>query len=154
MALITGQEEAALREVRQTHAWAGLAHRELSSSNGFNNFFLGGRKMKRVFPICLGFLITVSAFAGSPHTVPIMTAVTVGTSSQLALAANQYRGYLIIQNQGTSTCLVSFGSPITGNHGLQIAANQNYEPVEAFVKSAVYMQCGSNSTIEFAETNY
>lgn len=97
----------------------------------------------------------------SPQGVPAMTnftVVTAGNQAYQALPYNKDRGYLIIQNNGSSTCYVSLGASLTGTigtQGLAIATAQNYEPQQAFVKSAVFVQCGVVPTqISFLESNF
>jgi hypothetical protein len=99
-------------------------------------------------------LLSTSLWA-SPQGVPVNTTTVVGTDSIEALAANKNRGYLIMQNNGSGNCWVKFGSAQTGLEGLVLGASQNYEPVESFSKSSVYMRCAaSGSSIVFLETNY
>jgi hypothetical protein len=101
-------------------------------------------------------MFSLSAYAGSPQGVPVMTKSTVGTADSIPLAANLNRGYLLIQNQGNTTCLVAFGvSSLASTGGVQLGAGQYYEPVEAYMKSAVHMSCSlSGQTIQFIETNW
>ena len=119
--------------------------------------------MKLITLISLLCFLSITSYAktvphrklgASPQGVPGRTAVTVGNASTLVIGANINRGYLIIQNQGSVTCQLVFGAAITGSEGLKIQTNQNYEPVEAFVKSAVYMKCPSNTTIEAVWMNW
>lgn len=110
--------------------------------------------MKNFFLFVLAVLPQL-VMAGSPQAAPVHSQTTVGTSSVLALAANKDRGYLIIQNKGGDSCQVKFGSAITGTEGISITAGQYYEPVEAFIKSAVYMKCsGAGNDIVFLEGNW
>lgn len=101
------------------------------------------------------FFVSSVVLAGSPQSVPVHSQASIGTSSTLALAANKDRGYLMIQNKGGDSCQVKFGSAITGTEGILITAGQYYEPVEAFLKSAVYMSCtGSGNNVVFLEGNW
>lgn len=98
--------------------------------------------------------VSLSLFA-SPQGEPVHSEATVTSTASLALAANKNRGYLLIQNKGSVSCYVRFGSTFTGTNGVLITTGQYYEPVSAFVKSAVYVVCASGSnTIHFAETNW
>ncbi len=100
-------------------------------------------------------LLIPMTIVASPQGVPKLTSVTVGTSATVALPANPYRGYLIMQNQGLSSCVVSPVTPLVSPDGLIILPGQNYEMIEAFTKSAVNAQCGPGSSrIVFLETNY
>ncbi len=101
----------------------------------------------------------ISAIAiGSPQGVPGEVTATCGTSSGVLVAANQYRGYLILQSQGSDTtghCHIKFGSAITGTEGMIVNSGQNWEVVEGFLKAAVYCKCDSPAqTFEIAWTNY
>jgi hypothetical protein len=104
------------------------------------------------------FLIVLSVLSSiaiaSPQGVPVMTYINVGTSPVTALAANKNRGYLIMQNNGSGSCQVSFTTPIVADEGLIIRTLQNYEPEESFTKSPVYMKCSVGSSIVFLETNF
>ena len=93
-------------------------------------------------------------FAGSPQSVSVMTSASIGTASAVALAANGNRGYLLIQNNGSVTCQVKFGSAITSTEGVQLTAGQYYEPWVA-PKEAVYMKCaGAATPIQLVEGNW
>lgn len=108
--------------------------------------------MKKLF-----FLLLLIPFElmGSPQGVPRLTTATVGTSPSTALAANPYRGYLIIQNQGNGTCIMNFGTAVVTPDGIEILPGQNYEVVEGFIKSLVSIQCNrANTKFVFLETNY
>lgn len=92
----------------------------------------------------------------SPQGVPRISSTIVGTSAVQALAANPYRGYLIMQNQGTTgSCLMSPVTPLVSPDGILISAGQNYEMQGAFVKSAINFQCdNTGNRIVFIETNF
>lgn len=109
--------------------------------------------MKKLFLILL--LIPV-ALMGSPQGVPqSITVATVGTSSVTALPANPYRGYLLMQHQGTGSCIMSPVAPLVSPDGIIITPGQNYEMQQAFLKSAVYFQCANaGNRIVFLETNF
>ncbi len=96
-----------------------------------------------------------SVLMASPQGVPKITVATVGTSASEALPANPYRGYLIMQNQGAGSCIMSPVTPLVSPDGLIIDPGQNYEMQQAFTKSAVNMQCAtSGNRIVFVETNF
>lgn len=108
--------------------------------------------MKKLFLVL--FLMPLATM-GSPQGVPALTVATVGTSSTLALPANQYRGYLIMQNQGGASCIMRPGAAVVTPDGIKIDAGQNYEMQQAYTKSAIYMQCASaGNRIVFLETNF
>lgn len=104
------------------------------------------------------FLLPTALFAASPQGFPVMTDYQVTTTaSTQVVAANKDRGYMLIQNKGSSTCQFAFGQDLAGlgTDGLFIGTLQNYEPVAAFVKSALYVRCGSVPTvITIAESNW
>lgn len=108
--------------------------------------------MKKLFVVL--FLLPFFADA-SPQGVPVITQYTVSTSSVQALAENKNRGYLLIQNNSSGNCWVKFGSTQTGREGVVIGTSQNYEMINGFVKSSVYMTCSaSGSSIVFVESNF
>lgn len=99
--------------------------------------------------------ILCSIAIASPQGVPVNTTYVVGTSSVEALAANKNRGYLLIQNNGSDSCWAKFGATQTSREGVVIGAGENYEMVNAYIKSSVYMICGATgSSIVFVESNY
>lgn len=106
------------------------------------------------------FLLLFPLFAwGSPQGVPVMTEVTIATAgvSVQALPIDLQRGYMIMQNKGSSICQVSLGKPLVGLgvDGLFVNTFQNYEPAQSFVKSAVYIMCGAvPTTFTFAVTEF
>lgn len=100
-------------------------------------------------------LLFPALLIASPQGVPKLTVTTVGTTSVTALAANPYRGYLIMQNQSGASCIMSPVSPLVSPDGIQIDSGQNYEVQQSYIKSAIYMQCGAaGSRIVFLETNF
>jgi hypothetical protein len=109
----------------------------------------------------LSLLFFCALSQASPQGVPVQSTFTCTTSNQAMLAQNNSRGYLIFQNQGTSTtdstsiCHFKAGAAITGTEGLIVKAGQNYETVEAFTKQPWYCKCDvSSQTIEILQTNY
>lgn len=98
--------------------------------------------------------LIASVALASPQGVVTNTSVTVTTGSTLALAANPYRGYLLVQNNGSGSCQLKFGSAITGSEGVVLGASQNYEVINGYVKSSVYMKCTQSCAIAIVETNY
>ena len=85
------------------------------------------------------------------------TAVTLTTasvsSSALALAANANRKYLLIQNNGTSSIYVKFGSTISTTEGITLAAGGNYEPIIPPI-GAIYMKASTGTqTVTIYEGN-
>lgn len=104
-------------------------------------------------------IIALNIFSGiasaSPQGFPVVSQYTVSTSSVEALASNKNRGYLLIQNNGTGNCWAKFGASQSGLEGVVIGSSQNYEVVNGYIKSSVYMRCAaSGSSIVFVETNY
>lgn len=92
---------------------------------------------------------------GSPQSVLSETQQFVGTGSSLVLNTNKDRGYLIIQNNGSSVCNVKFGSAITGTEGFLLQTQQNYEVQDGYPKTSVYMKCNTASQpIELMEGNF
>lgn len=87
-------------------------------------------------------LLLLLALPCSAQTVvQSQTEATATTTSASALGADQYRSYLLIQNKGSVTIYVKFGSASTGTEGIAIVSGGNYEPYaapigEIFIKSA------------------
>ena len=95
----------------------------------------------------------------SPQGVPNQFEVTITQAgvSTVAAPVNLNRGYLIMQNKGSSTCQIGIGTGLKnlGQDGLFIATLQNYEMQQAFMKSSVFLMCGSvPTTFTFVETNF
>lgn len=71
--------------------------------------------------------------------------VSVTTSSTLILAANLNRNYLLIQNRGSASIYVKFGSAHSGGEVfVEIAAGGFYEPTRVSGE-AVYMKSASGT---------
>jgi hypothetical protein len=70
--------------------------------------------------------------------------VAVTTTSAQALAANQSRKYLLIQNKGTDSILVKFGSAHSASEGILISAGGYYEPFVAPI-DAVFLKASSGT---------
>lgn len=91
----------------------------------------------------------------SPQGIPIHTTKVVSTANITVLSANPNRGYLIIQNNGSGNCQLKFGTSITGTEGMILGAGLNFEPNQAYIKSALYMKCTvSGSSICLLESNW
>lgn len=109
--------------------------------------------MKWFLIILLG---VVSAMCiASPQSFLSETQQFVGTGSSLILNSNKDRGYLIIQNNGSSLCNLKFANPITGTEGFVLQSGQNYEVQEGYPKTSVYMKCNTAAqSVETMETNF
>lgn len=104
--------------------------------------------------IVLGIALCALVVA-SPQGVPVHTNSVVGVTSTEYLAANKNRGYIIIQNNGAGNCQIKFGSAISSdNDGVVIGPSQNYEAVNAYIKSSVYAKCTVSSSLAAIESNY
>jgi hypothetical protein len=91
----------------------------------------------------------------SPQGFPVHTNTVISGTSTVLLATNKDRGYLLVQNNGAVDCQMKFGSPITSdNDGVVISSGQNYEAINAYIKSSVYMKCASGASIAAVEANY
>lgn len=105
--------------------------------------------------LIIGLMAFSQLLLASPQGVPALTSTTVGVTSTVALAANPYRGYLIMQNQGPYSCVMAPASSVVSPNGILVLSGQNYELQQAFIKSAISVQCGgSSSRIVFLEANF
>ncbi len=108
--------------------------------------------MKKLSLVLLSLAVIVLA---SPQGIPVHTNTVISTDSTQLLAANPNRGYVLVQNNGAVSCQLKFGSAITeANDGVVIGSGQNYEAINAYVKSPVYMKCASGASIAAIESNY
>lgn len=101
--------------------------------------------MKKVLCLLLYF-ITLKAYAGS-ESVFIMDqqSFVVTTTSTKALDQNAVLNYLLIQNKGTDSIYVKFGSAQTNpGEGVLIPAGGNYEPIHALANS-IWLESASGS---------
>lgn len=112
--------------------------------------------MKLIF-ILVVLVISIIADA-SPQGIPVESTFTCGLTSQQFIPYNQFRGYLLFQNQGgdaTGHCHMKAGSAIVSSEGLWVNQNQNYEPVESFIKAPWFCKCDSaGQIIEILQSNY
>lgn len=91
----------------------------------------------------------------SPQGIPVHTNTVISGTSTVLLATNKDRGYLLVQNNGAVDCQMKFGSAITSdNDGVVLGSGQNYEAINAYIKSSVYMKCASGASIAAVEANY
>lgn len=71
--------------------------------------------------------------------------VTASVTSTLVLAANSFRQYLMIQNNGATNVIVKFGSAQTGTEGLVIPANGGSYEMNKPATDAVYLRSASST---------
>jgi hypothetical protein len=81
----------------------------------------------------------------APISIQDQVEVTATTTSTLAVSADKFRNYLLIQNKGSVGVYVKFGSASTGTEGVYIIAGGNYEPFQS-PTSAVYVKSASSTS--------
>jgi hypothetical protein len=109
------------------------------------NFFVPkGGTMKLVIILTLLFGSFAHAASGDSVKIQTQTVVTATGTSTLALAANSYRRYLLLQNNGSTTVYVKFGSAHSGSEGVWILPGGNYEPIKAPI-GAIYLKTASST---------
>lgn len=93
------------------------------------------------------FLVCSLAHAGGQNSiVNYESDVSATTSSTRVLSSSPRRQYLIIQNKGSNTVYVKFGSSQTGTEGISIPASGGYyEPMYPPTDS-VYVVTGSGTS--------
>lgn len=99
-------------------------------------------------------MFSVVAVAAPADRVDIThTEESVDGTTGLHLAANPTRNYLLLQNKGSASVYVKFGSAHSGTEGIELAAGQSYEPIKA-PADAIYMKSASGTqTVLTAEGN-
>lgn len=88
-------------------------------------------------------LFSLSAFAVGNQAGIVTDADISISSAALALSANPYRNYLMIQNNGSANILVKFGSAKAG-HGIVITPGGNWEFAMAPL-DAVYLEAATGT---------
>ena len=92
---------------------------------------------------------------GSPQGFPVHTNTVVGNTSTQVVATNKDRGYILVQNNGAVACQLKFGGAITAdNDGVVIDGGENYEAINSYIKSPIYMKCTANASVAVVESNY
>lgn len=94
-----------------------------------------------LFLIFLGGKANAGGFAVSVNS---MVSATATTASTLVSAADPYRNYLLIQNNGTDSVILTFGKASVSSIGIIVPAGGNYEPIKGITNS-VYAQSVSGS---------
>lgn len=82
--------------------------------------------------VLLVFLLTFSVQALGLSNQPYLDMkdpvdIQVATTSVMALAENTYRRYLIVQNLGSASVYIKFGSAHDATEGLVVVSGGNYE---------------------------
>lgn len=95
------------------------------------------------FIVAILFALPCSAQVAATN-ITQMVSVNATTTSTKVLNADVGRNYLIIQNNGSASVIVKFGSVQSGSEGIVIIAGGNYEPVKAITNS-VYVKSASGS---------
>jgi len=99
--------------------------------------------MKWILSLLLLIPVVSNATSSVNNAVYTLTTASVSTSA-LVLAANSSRRYLLIQNNGSQTVYVKFGSTISGTEGIALAAGGSYEAIIPS-SAAVYMKAASGT---------
>lgn len=84
--------------------------------------------MRKFFLALLLFALPANAGFFS-FDVKSQKSVTVTTVSALVEPADEYRNYLMIQNQGTGDISITFGHAQTGTEGFILEPGASYEPL-------------------------
>lgn len=82
-----------------------------------------------------------------------LTSATATTTSTVALAANQSRKYLHIQNNGSVTVYVKFGSVHAGTEGITLVAGASFEPRVPTTQSIFLKSASSTAAVEIHSGN-
>lgn len=75
------------------------------------------------------------------------------TASTLALASNSMRTYLLIQNTGSTSIIVKFGSVQSASEGVTIPAGWNYEPNLAPTNSVWIKSASGTNAVTIQQGN-
>lgn len=94
-----------------------------------------------VFVLLFSILGQAGGFAVSINSM--VTASVTGTST-LIMPADPYRNYLLIQNLGTASIIVKFGSVQTASEGITIVGGGAYEPIKGMFDS-IYAKSASGT---------
>lgn len=99
----------------------------------------------RLFFILASLLTSAAAFAGgfSVSINSLVTASVTGTST-MVMPTDPYRNYLLIQNLGTGSVIVKFGSAQIASEGITIIGGGAYEPIKGIFDS-VYMKSSTGT---------
>lgn len=89
------------------------------------------------------FVLSMSAFAAE-SSVFNHSEVSVTTTSAQAIAANQSRKYLLVQNKGSTSVLLKVDSAHSASEGVEIPAGGNYEPA-AVPLNAIFLKAASGT---------
>ena len=93
--------------------------------------------------IAVAILAPLQSFAG-PLKVFVQKEYSAGTTSALALAENQSRKYLLIQNKGSQDVYLKFVGASSSTEGVKIIAGGNYEPILVPI-NAIYLKSASGT---------
>lgn len=98
--------------------------------------------------LCLFFASTVFAAGGASQTntkIVTQTTITATTTSTLVLAANSYRQYLLIQNNGATDIIVKFTSVQSSTEGFVIPAGGGSYEMNKPATDAIYLRSASST---------
>lgn len=86
------------------------------------------------FAVAGGFAVNLSSMVSQDATV----------TSAKYLDSNPKRNYLLIQNNGSASVIIKFGSAHSGSEGIVIAAGGNYEPIKP-MRESLYIKSSTGT---------
>lgn len=101
-----------------------------------------GNKLALVLLVLL-FAGAVSANDG-PINLQTQSDVSVTTTSAAHVSASSSRRYLLIQNKGSTSIYVKFGSAHSASEGIEIIAGGNFESLKPPI-DAIYLKSASGT---------
>lgn len=93
------------------------------------------------------------AAVGDNSKVQSQTTVTATVTSTLGVAENKYRRYLILQNVGSYTVYVKFGSAHSGTEGVWLVPGGVYEPIKPPIGAIYFKSASSTSDVNVIDAN-
>lgn len=101
--------------------------------------------MKAILTLLFFLLTALPSHSADSTVLRPLVSFSATTTSTLALAKDNARKYLLIQNTGANDILVKFDSAHSASEGIKIIAGGNYEPLIA-PTSAIYIKTSSSTS--------
>jgi hypothetical protein len=86
-----------------------------------------------------------------PHVMKAVVTIAATTTSQVGLAENQNRKYLMVRNRGADSVLIKPDSAHSGTEGFLIASGAVWEPKDVPVNALYVRTSTTTASVDFVE---